>query len=189
MEEIFAEMERQGRETVGRGQTLAGVEVRRSADMRYVGQEHAVTVELPIDLFTSQDRDGIKKLFDAVHQTRYGFSVAGEKAEIVSLRSAVTGRLRKPPAECIEAGRETPLEQADAGRRPVIGRRLDEPGTGEIHRALAAERRRLRLRASFGDMLERRLSHFANHGAAQAHDLGLFAGHRKSVARLVYGVE
>ena len=61
MEEIFAEMERQGRETVGRGQTLSGVEVRRAADMRYVGQEHAVTVELPIDLFTSQDRDGIKR--------------------------------------------------------------------------------------------------------------------------------
>ena len=61
MERIFAEMERQGRETVGRGQTLSGVEVRRSADMRYVGQEHAVTVELPIDLFTAQDRDGIKK--------------------------------------------------------------------------------------------------------------------------------
>jgi len=51
MERMFAEMERQGRETVGRGQTLSGVEVRRSADMRYVGQEHAVTVELPIDLF------------------------------------------------------------------------------------------------------------------------------------------
>ena len=29
MEEIFAEMERQGRDTVGRGQTLAGIEVRR----------------------------------------------------------------------------------------------------------------------------------------------------------------
>ncbi len=79
MEKIFAEMERQGRETVGRGQTLAGVEVRRSADMRYVGQEHAVTVDLPVELFATQDRDGIKARFDAVHQTRYGFSVAGRK--------------------------------------------------------------------------------------------------------------
>jgi N-methylhydantoinase A len=101
MEKIFAEMERQGRETVGRGQTLSGVEVRRSADMRYVGQEHAVTVELPIDLFTSQNRDGIKKLFDAVHQTRYGFSVGGRKSEIVSLRGAVIGEMRKPPFEHI----------------------------------------------------------------------------------------
>src|SRR6476620_9589416 len=52
MEKIFAEMERQGRETVGRGQTLSGIAVERSADMRYVGQEHAVTVDLPTELFT-----------------------------------------------------------------------------------------------------------------------------------------
>ena len=119
MERIFAEMERQGRETVGRGQTLSGVEVRRSADMRYVGQEHAVTVELPIDLFTSQDRDGIKKLFDAVHQTRYGFSVAGEKAEIVSLRGAVIGEMRKPPFEHIDKGGADPESAAFRGKRPV----------------------------------------------------------------------
>ena len=48
--------------------------VRRSADMRYVGQEHAVTVELPHELFERQDRDGIKQRFDAVHETRYGYS-------------------------------------------------------------------------------------------------------------------
>ena len=119
MERIFAEMERQGRETVGRGQTLSGVEVRRSADMRYVGQEHAVTVELPIDLFTSQDRDGIKKLFDAVHQTRYGFSVAAEKAEIVSLRGAVIGEMRKPPFEHIAKGGAEPEAAAFRGKRPV----------------------------------------------------------------------
>ncbi len=119
MEGIFAEMERQGRETVGRGQTLSGIEVRRSADMRYVGQEHAVTVELPIDLFTSQDRDGIKQLFDAVHQTRYGFSVAGEKAEIVSLRGAVIGEMRKPPFEYITKGGTEPDAAAFRGKRPV----------------------------------------------------------------------
>ena len=68
MEEMFAEMERQGRATVGRGQTLAGVEVRRAADMRYVGQEHAVTVDLPGELFAAQDRAGIKARFDAVHR-------------------------------------------------------------------------------------------------------------------------
>jgi N-methylhydantoinase A len=119
MEAIFAEMERQGRETVGRGQTLAGVEVRRSADMRYVGQEHAVTVDLPIALFTAQDRDGIKRLFDAVHQTRYGFSVAGEKAEIVSLRGAVIGEMRKPPFEHIAKGGPEPDAAAFRGNRAV----------------------------------------------------------------------
>ena len=33
------------------GLALAGVTVQRAADMRYVGQEHAVTVELPVELF------------------------------------------------------------------------------------------------------------------------------------------
>ncbi|MBN8963922.1 MAG: hydantoinase/oxoprolinase family protein, partial [Rhizobiales bacterium] len=119
MESKFADMERQGRDTVGGGDKLSGVEVRRAADMRYVGQEHAVTVDLPIDLFQRQDRAGIKALFDAVHQTRYGFSVAGERAEIVSLRSAVIGTMRKPPFEHIGKGSAEPDAVAFRGRRPV----------------------------------------------------------------------
>ena len=119
MENIFAEMERAGRDTVERGQTLSGVEVRRSADMRYVGQEHAVTVELPNELFAAQDRDGIKKRFDAVHQIRYGFSVPTEKAEIVSLRSAIIGELRKPPFEHIAEGGPEPDAGAFRDKRPV----------------------------------------------------------------------
>src|ERR671935_203496 len=86
-----------GRDAVQRSDiALASIEVCRSADMRYVGQEHAVTVELPLGLFEAHDRDGIKARFDAVHATRYGYSAPGEKAEIVSLRSAVIGSLRKP---------------------------------------------------------------------------------------------
>ncbi len=49
-----------------------------------------------------EDRDGIKQRFDAVHETRYGYSAPGEKAEIVSLRSAITG----PDAQaCVRADR------------------------------------------------------------------------------------
>ena len=39
-----------------------------------------------------------------MHQTRYGFSVPHEKAEIVSLRSAIIGEMRKPPFEHIAKG-------------------------------------------------------------------------------------
>jgi N-methylhydantoinase A len=119
MEAIFAEMERQGRDTVGRGQSLSGVELRRSADMRYVGQEHAVTVDLPTELFTTQNRDGIKERFDAVHQIRYGFSVFAEKAEIVSLRAAIIGEMRKPPFEHIAKGSVEPDAAALRGKRSV----------------------------------------------------------------------
>ena len=132
MEDIYADMERRGRDAVGRSQiAIAGVAVQRSADMRYVGQEHAVTVELPIELFAAQDRDGIKRRFDAVHETRYGYSAPAEKAEIVSLRSAITGLMRKPQFERIAAGAAAPPAAAFRGTRPVYfaeaGRHLDTP--------------------------------------------------------------
>jgi N-methylhydantoinase A len=132
MEEIYAEMEQCGRDAVrGSDVAIAGIAVQRSADMRYVGQEHAVTVELATELFAAEDRDGIKRRFDAVHERRYGYSAAEEKAEIVSLRSAITGLLRKPAFEPIAAGSaELPVE-AFRGKRPVYfaetGRRVDTP--------------------------------------------------------------
>jgi N-methylhydantoinase A len=132
MENIFAEMERRGREAVARSDVaVAGVAGERAADMRYVGQEHAVTVELPLELFQAEDREGIKMRFDAVHATRYGYSAPGEKAEIVSLRSAITGLLRKPTFEPIAAGQPAPPAHAFRGIRPVYfaeaGRSVDTP--------------------------------------------------------------
>ncbi len=142
VEEIYADMEKRGRQAIAdSGLALAGVTVRRSADMRYVGQEHAVTVELPHDLFERQDRDGIKQRFDAVHETRYGYSAPAEKAEIVSLRSAVTGLMRKPAFEHIAAGDAEPPEAAFRGKRPVYfaeaGRHVDTP---TYHRPASARR-------------------------------------------------
>ena len=132
MEGLYAEMERRGREAVQQSRiAVADIAVQRSADMRYVGQEHAVTVELPVDLFRSEDRDGIKKRFDAVHETRYGYSAPGEKVEIVSLRSAITGLMRKPAFEPIAAGAAEPPPAAFRGARAVYfaesGRHVDTP--------------------------------------------------------------
>ncbi len=120
MDRMFAEMEQRGADDISRNSALlSGLAVQRGADMRYVGQEHAVSVDLPMTLFTAQDRDGIKQRFDAVHNTRYGYSAPAEMAEIVSLRSATTGLMRKPVVERIESGDATPDRQAFRGNRPV----------------------------------------------------------------------
>jgi N-methylhydantoinase A len=132
MEAIYAEMEQRGRAAVRRSEVaVSAVAVQHAADMRYVGQEHAVTVELAAELFAAEDRDGIKRRFDAVHERRYGYSAPGEKAEIVSLRSAVTGLMRKPAFEPIAAGGSEPPAGAFRGTRAVYfaeaGRRVDTP--------------------------------------------------------------
>ena len=119
MEALYSAMEKRGAEDLRRSRDMM-VEVvnQRGADMRYVGQEHAVSVDIPMELFKMQDRDGIKKHFDAVHETRYGYFNADEKAEIVSLRSATIGLMRKPEREAMARGGVSP-DAAFRGKRPV----------------------------------------------------------------------
>jgi N-methylhydantoinase A len=112
--------------------------ISRSADMRYVGQEHSVTVDLTPDLFANEDRAGIKKRFDAVHDVRYGTSAPQERSEIVSLRVTVTGMLEKPVLEPIVQGEATPPREAHTGDRTVrFGQDALETGTWDRTKLLA----------------------------------------------------
>jgi len=120
IEEVYRALERHGRDAIaGTSVKPRRVAVKRSADMRYVGQEHAVTVDLPMAVFTRADRKAIKRHFDAMHAQRYGTSAPEERAEIVSLRSTVTGLMRKPPQRKIARGGKTPAKAAFSGKRPV----------------------------------------------------------------------
>ena len=120
IERVYRDLERQGRAAIaGTSVKPQKITLKRAADMRYVGQEHAVTVDLPLKVFEQQDRRAIKRLFDAMHELRYGTSAPDERAEIVSLRSTVTGVMRKPPHERVTRGGRAPDKAAFTGRRPV----------------------------------------------------------------------
>ncbi len=136
METLYSAMEKRGADDLERSRGMM-VEVvnQRGADMRYVGQEHAVSVDIPIELFKNQDRAGIKKHFDAVHETRYGYSNADEKAEIVSLRSATIGLMRKPEREAMGKGGPSP-DAAFRGKRPVYFSGIGTVETSTYDRAL-----------------------------------------------------
>ena len=90
--------------------------------MRYVGQEHAVTVDLPQVHFERKDRDGIKTHFDEVHKVRYGTSAPKEPADIVSLRVTVMGRMAKPPRNEVASGHASPDDAALRAHKPVYFR-------------------------------------------------------------------
>jgi N-methylhydantoinase A len=85
--------------------------------MRYVGQEHPVTVALPPDVFKRRSREALKRRFDEEHLQRYGTNAPEEPAEIVSLRATVSGAMRKPPLERIARGGRTPPASARRGKR------------------------------------------------------------------------
>jgi N-methylhydantoinase A len=120
IEEIYRELEQQGRDAISGTSVVAHkIVVKRAADMRYVGQEHAVTVDLPLAVFARQDRKAIKRHFDATHALRYGTSAPEERAEVVSLRATITGLMRKPPQGKIGRGEKAPRKSAFTGKRPV----------------------------------------------------------------------
>jgi N-methylhydantoinase A len=121
IEALYTTLEDEGRASIANASVKPQkVLIRRAADMRYVGQEHAVAVDLPLAVFKKRDRDEIKRLFDAMHELRYGTSAPQERAEIVGLRSTVTGVMRKPPQATIREGQRKPPAAALHGKRPVF---------------------------------------------------------------------
>ena len=120
LKKVFDALIAEGKESLARSQIKpAKTVIAYAADMRYVGQEHPVTVDLSPDVIRKRDRDPIKDHFGAVHARRYGTSAPKEPAEIVSLRITVTGVMKKPPLEPIACGGPTPSRDAASGTRPV----------------------------------------------------------------------
>jgi len=120
IEAVFKELEQNGRDAIAATSVKPHeIVVKRALDMRYVGQEHPVTVELPVRIFQKQNRTAIKRHFDNDHMQRYGTSAPNENAEIVSLRVTVAGLMRKPPQEKIKKGISRPPKSASTGTRKV----------------------------------------------------------------------
>ena len=142
LEGVYRELEAEGLAEIEKVSTVPErIVITRAADMRYVGQEHSVTVDLTADLFASEDRAGIKKRFDTVHDLRYGTCAPQERSEIVSLRVTVKGLLEKPQLKHIERGLEKPTNDAYTGIRQVrFGSDAVDTDTWDRARLLAGNR-------------------------------------------------
>lgn len=120
-EMVFRAMEEEGTRSVRDAAVdISAVQLRRGADMRYVGQEHAVSVNIPREHFLARDLAAIKRCFDDEHCVRYGFASETERAEIVSLRCSVNGVMAKPPLRRIAEGGAVPPAGALRSKRPVF---------------------------------------------------------------------
>jgi N-methylhydantoinase A len=121
LEDHFKKLEAEGRQALeASGIPADRIVFERAADMRYVGQEHAVAVRMPVNVGDEAARAEIKRLFDEAHDLRYSHSAPEESADIVSLRVSAIGRLGKPQFAKIPQGEATPPAAARRGQRPVI---------------------------------------------------------------------
>jgi N-methylhydantoinase A len=127
IERVYQELVTEGRKALVDSQIQpAKTTVGHAADVRYVGQEHPVTVDLSDDVLQKRDRAAIKRQFDEVHQRRYGTCAPKERAEIVSLRATIAGVMNKPSVEQIRRGADDPPSEAGRGHRPVYFAELGE---------------------------------------------------------------
>jgi N-methylhydantoinase A len=80
----------------------------RAADLRYLGQEHTVTVTVG-DL---ADWLALRGRFDEAHRRAYGYAAADVPVQLLNLRLAVTFPLEHPRLPTLEsaAGDATPFE-------------------------------------------------------------------------------
>ena len=120
LEEQFQKLEAEGLQALKEsGIATDRIVFERAADMRYVGQEHAVAVRMPAHVGDERDRAEVKRLFDSAHELRYSHSAPEESADIVSLRVSAIGRLAKPPFPQIARGETAPPADARRGARAV----------------------------------------------------------------------
>lgn len=74
-----------------------------AADMRYVGQEHAISVGI------AEGEDSVALFHDA-YRRRYGHSMPDAPVEFVNVRLAAVGRVGSAPAESAGSGSDIPAE-------------------------------------------------------------------------------
>jgi len=87
---VFARLEEEGGQALSaEGVQREAISCRRTADLRYVGQEYTINVPLAADLQATLAE------FHQRHQRRYGHADPAAPVEFVNLRLAALGALRK----------------------------------------------------------------------------------------------
>jgi N-methylhydantoinase A len=94
------------------------IEIRRSLDMRYVGQVHECTVEISRFEIDAGSIEKVKEAFHRRHGELYTYAEPHSAVEVVNLESTLYGRVEKPKPPRI--GKGAPVAKALKGRRKAI---------------------------------------------------------------------
>jgi N-methylhydantoinase A len=93
---IYDEIEKPGLSWFSKRGVTEGISALRTVDIRYSGQEHAVTVTVDLSVTDEPAMPGLKSVFDARHHLLYGHSAPEEPAELVTFRVSLTAQRGRP---------------------------------------------------------------------------------------------
>jgi N-methylhydantoinase A len=93
-------------------------QIRRTADMRYAGQNYELAVPVPEGAIDAAALDQMLVGFEQAHKQRFGFVADGEAVQLVTLRVEAAGRVPKAKLHALpDAGPNA--DAARIGERPV----------------------------------------------------------------------
>jgi N-methylhydantoinase A len=121
---LLAEMRTEAEAIVRRGAPEVLLSERRSALMRYRGQGHEITVELPVRDFNAADHAIMRKLFEEAYSRLYSRHIPGVEIEILSWVVAIAAPAEGELAAAVETKSTEPKPHT---RRPVF-----DPASGEF---------------------------------------------------------
>jgi N-methylhydantoinase A len=118
LERLFVALEEQGKALLRReGVPEERWQFVRTADMRYLGQEHSVSVPIPAKLAGLDDVTSMFQAFEEVYEAVYGYRL-GNPADVVTLRVKSVGKIPAPSLRPIASGNGD-ASKALIGTRPV----------------------------------------------------------------------
>ncbi len=120
LEAAFAEIEAKGRAALREDDFGEDeIEIRRSLEMRYVGQIHECTVEIGATRIDASTLPDIVAAFHRRHEALYTYAEPQNPVEIVNLESVVVGKVARPQAPALVRG-DGNAHRALAGSRPML---------------------------------------------------------------------
>ncbi len=119
IDKLFKEIEKQGvRHLEKDGFKKDRIAIKRSLDMRYVGQVHECTVDIGTFEINAKTIDQVKDAFHKRHEELYTYSERHNPVEVVNIESTVYGLIDKPKAPKLAKG--AAAEKAVKGHRKAI---------------------------------------------------------------------
>ena len=117
---LFKDLEKQGvAHLKSDGFKSARIDIKRSLDMRYVGQVHECTVHIGTFAINARSIGKVKEAFHARHEVLYTYSERHNAVEVVNIESTLFGRIDKPKAPKLGKG-ATPAKALKGHRKAIF---------------------------------------------------------------------
>ena len=119
VDSLFKEIEAKGvKHLRDDGFAKKDILIKRSLEMRYVGQVHECTVDIETFDINERNIERVKEAFHTRHEELYTYSERRSPVEVVNIESTLYGLIDKPKAPALKLGK--PAEQAIKGHRKAI---------------------------------------------------------------------